>query len=203
MSVSKQIKSRERVSQHGEVFTAEREVNAMLDLVEDEVNRINSTVLEPACGEGAFILKVFERKMKQINQFNYEECTKEFQTLQAISSIYGVDIQRDNVLICRSKLIDLVLSYFPNPSFGFTKMLNEIVSHNIICGNTLTMLCKNNKPLKISEWFFNADGQISRCEYLYSELVENGGEYNSKKRLKKYDVMKDKNKYVSANAALA
>lgn len=203
MAVDKQIKSKERVVQHGEVFTADREVNAMLDLVNDEIKRINSTVLEPACGEGAFILKIFERKMSQIELFDHEGWTKEYLTLQAVSSIYGVDIQKDNVLECRSNLIDSVLLHFHNPSSEFMKMLKEIVSRNIICGNTLTMSCKGNKPLKVSEWFFSMNGEISRCQYLYSELIQNGGECNSKKRLIKYDFMKKESKYVSINTVLA
>ena len=56
----KQIKSKDRVAEHGEVFTADREVEAMLDLVKDETERIDSTFLEPACGEGAFLIKILQ-----------------------------------------------------------------------------------------------------------------------------------------------
>lgn len=48
--VNEQVKSRKRVADHGEVFTSEREVNAMLDLVKQETERIDSRFLEPACG---------------------------------------------------------------------------------------------------------------------------------------------------------
>lgn len=203
MSVSKQIKSRKRVAEHGEVFTADREVNAMLDLVNDEIKRIDSTVLEPACGEGAFILKIFDRKMNVINSFKWTGWAKEYFTLRAISSIYGVDIQKDNVSICKDKLEKEVLVNFSNPSESFVTMLREILDKNIVCGNTLTTSSTHKKPLVFSEWFFDADGLISRRQYKYSELLENDGECNKNKRLIKYDLMKEERENYSENAVLA
>ena len=50
--MTKQVKSKQRVADHGEVFTAEREVKAMCDLVKTETERIDSRFLEPACGDG-------------------------------------------------------------------------------------------------------------------------------------------------------
>lgn len=64
-----QVKSEERVINHGEVFTAEREVNAMLDLVKQETERIDSRFLEPACGDGNFLAAVLERKMNAAKVF--------------------------------------------------------------------------------------------------------------------------------------
>lgn len=203
MSVNKQIKSRKRVAVHGEVFTADREVNSMLDLVDDEVKRIDSTVLEPACGEGAFILKVFDRKMDVINSYHWSGWTKEYFTLRAVSSIYGVDIQKDNVSICKNKLEGQVLSYFSNTSENFLRMLREILNKNIVCGDTLTASTSRKRPLVFSEWFFGADGEISRRQYKYSELLENDGECNKNKRLIKYDLMKEERKSFSEDAVLA
>lgn len=198
-----QIKSKKRVAEHGEVFTADREVNAMLDLVSDEVERLDSTILEPACGEGAFILKIFDRKMDVINSYHWSGWTKEFFTLRIVSSIYGVDIQKDNVSICRRNLEQEVLNNFSAPSMNFSKMLREILDKNIICGNTLTAMSTRKKPLVFSEWFFDADGVIFRRQYKYSELLENNGEYNKNRRLIRYDLMKELKESFSEDAVLA
>ena len=104
----KQVKSKQRVADHGEVFTAEREVNAMLDLVKQETERIESRFLEPACGEGAFLTEILRRKLAVVKKrygkspFDYERYA-----VLAVSSIYGVDILADNAEVCRSNLFDI------------------------------------------------------------------------------------------------
>ena len=109
MSVVKQeaaqIKSKERVSQRGEVFTAEREVNAMLDLVENECLRPDSRFLEPACGDGNFLSAILKRKLTELRR-KYKKSPRDYEKLSivAIGSLYGVDIMNDNVLACRERL---------------------------------------------------------------------------------------------------
>ena len=60
----RQVKSRARVADHGEVFTADREVNAMLDLVKQDTERVDSRFLEPACGDGNFLAEILRRKLQ-------------------------------------------------------------------------------------------------------------------------------------------
>lgn len=186
----KQIKSKKRVAEHGEVFTNKREVSAMLDLVQDEVSRITSTVLESACGEGAFILEIFERKMETIRCFGWTGWTLEYMILQAVSSIYGVDIQYDNVQACRNNLMSIASSQTECASGGFKTALQTIIERNIVCGDTLTGTACNGTPLAFSEWFFDSDGEITRRQYTYRELLDNGGECNTKHRLYHYSYMK-------------
>ena len=97
-----QIKSKERVAAHGEVFTAEREVNAMLDLVKQETERIDSRFLEPACGTGNFLVKILERKLDVVKK-KYRRSPLDFErnSVLALSSIYGVDILADNISLKR------------------------------------------------------------------------------------------------------
>lgn len=198
----KQTKSKKRVADYGEVFTNEREVNAMLDLVNSEVSRITSTVLEPACGEGAFVLKIFERKMQTIISFGWSGWSLEYMVLQAVASIYGVDIQMDNVNSCRSKLIDAVVQELQDikhvPSEGFIKALTYIVNKNIQYGNTLTATSKDEKPLMFSEWKFDADGTISQRRYSYQEIIDADGNCNTKHRITRFDWMKN-GKYANSN----
>ena len=112
--MGKQVKSRQRVADHGEVFTAEREVNAMLDLVKSETERVDSRFLEPACGDGNFLAEILRRKLvaakrqaipprrKKPLPLEYEK-----QSVIAVASIYGVDILEDNVIACRERLYDI------------------------------------------------------------------------------------------------
>jgi len=101
----KQVKSKKRVADHGEVFTNEREVNAMLDLVKHETERIDSRFLEPACGNGNFLAEVLRRKLKVVDQrYGNNQMDWERYAVIAISSIYGVDILEDNAKECRERL---------------------------------------------------------------------------------------------------
>ena len=66
--MTKQVKSKKRVAEHGEVFTAEREVKAMCDLVKQETERIDSRFLEPACGNGNFLAEILSRKLAVVRK---------------------------------------------------------------------------------------------------------------------------------------
>ena len=105
MNEKKQVKSKKRVADHGEVFTNEREVNAMLDLVKHETERIDSRFLEPACGNGNFLAEVLRRKLKVVDQrYGNNQMDWERYAVIAVSSIYGVDILEDNAKECRERL---------------------------------------------------------------------------------------------------
>lgn len=178
---NKQIKSKQRVQQHGEVFTADREVNAMLDLVGPYIEEIATTVLEPACGEGAFLTSILERKLEVASCFSGSGYSMEWNALRVLSTLYGVDIQNDNVCICRKKMNAIVSDYIKQqnghePSSGFAKAAAVILKHNIVCGNTLTGTNLKGKDLKFSEWSFETDGIISLREYSYNEIIDAGGE---------------------------
>ena len=103
--MSSQIKSKERVAERGEVFTSEREANAMLDLVKDECIRPDSRFLEPACGDGNFLSAILKRKLAEISR-KYKKSPRDYekQAIIVISSLYGIDIMQDNVEVCRERL---------------------------------------------------------------------------------------------------
>ena len=106
--MAKQIKTRERVANHGEVFTAEREVKAMCDLVRDETERIDSRFLEPACGNGNFLAEVLRRKLGVVKKkYKKSPYDYELNSVLAVSSIYGVDIMQDNVKECQKRLFNI------------------------------------------------------------------------------------------------
>ena len=105
-----QIKSKERVSAHGEVFTNPREVNAMLDLVKAETERIDSRFLEPACGDGNFLIEILRRKLaiciSRVKARQYTQLQYEHDAIWAISSIYGIELLADNATACRERLLN-------------------------------------------------------------------------------------------------
>ena len=109
---TKQIKSRQRVADHGEVFTNPREVNAMLDLVRDESFRLDSRFLEPACGDGNFLIEILRRKLSLLKDIK-SQTEWEFKSLIAVGSCYGIDILPDNAEACRTRLEEYVLSRHP------------------------------------------------------------------------------------------
>ncbi len=107
--MSRSIKSKERVANFGEVFTNEREVKAMLDLVKDESERIDSRVLEPACGDGNFLAEVLRRKLNTV-KIRYSKNLSDYEkySIVAVSSIYGVELLEDNAEECRERLYTII-----------------------------------------------------------------------------------------------
>ena len=181
--MEKQIKSKKRVADHGEVFTAEREVNAMLDLVKQETERIDSRFLEPACGDGNFLAEILRRKLAEVRRkyrkspFDYEK-----NAVLAISSVYGVDLMMDNVLACRERLFKIWDKEYKAVCKKETndqtrEAVRFILSRNIVCGNALTLMCVDEngvdtaEPIVFSEWAFITGTQMQRKDYTFEELV--------------------------------
>lgn len=146
-SESSQIKSRKRVSDHGEVFTNPREVNAMLDLVKDETENIYSRFLEPACGDGNFLSEILRRKLSvcasKVKSGAYSQLDYEKDAVISVSSIYGIEILQDNVLQCRDRLLELFTTEYKK-QYG-SKIKSEcidsvkfLLSKNIIWGDALS-----------------------------------------------------------------
>ena len=186
----RQIKSRKRVAERGEVFTAEREVNAMLDLVKQETERIDSRFLEPACGNGNFLVEILRRKLEVIRrQYQRQLGELELQTTIALSSIYGVDIMRDNVEECCQRLLNIVFKWYSEvhpqqkaPSQKLSDTWSYLLHRNILWGDALTLrepvgdkataAEKNNaKPITFSEWSFIRD-MVIRKDYHLAALVQ-------------------------------
>lgn len=182
--MTKQVKSKERVAEHGEVFTAEREVKAMCDLVDQETQRIDSRFLEPACGDGNFLAEILTRKLSIVTK-KYKRSSYDWErnSLLALGSMYGVDIMLDNCEICRDRLFQLWNKEYNK---ACKKECNEetrsaakfILTRNIICGNALTLMCVDDagsdteEPIVFSEWTFPFnDARIQRKDYTFEELV--------------------------------
>ena len=175
--LERQVKSKQRVSDHGEVFTAEREVNAMLDLVKPEAERIDSRFLEPACGEGAFLIEILRRKLEVVkSRYGKRPYDYERYAVLAVTSIYGVDILQDNVEICRQRLYELWdKAYTANAKAQANEQCREVVRFilrkNILCGDALTMRQSDGTPIIFAEWSLVTENQIKRRDYALDELL--------------------------------
>ena len=175
--LERQVKSKQRVSDHGEVFTAEREVNAMLDLVKPETERIDSRFLEPACGEGAFLIEILRRKLEVVkSRYGKSPYDYERYAVLAVTSIYGVDILQDNVEICRQRLYELWdKAYTANAKAQANEQCREVVRFilrkNILCGDALTMRQSDGTPIIFAEWSLVTENQIKRRDYTLDELL--------------------------------
>ena len=134
----KLIKSKKRVKQFGEVFTPEFIVKQMCDLCEPEISRIDGKIFEPTCGNGNFLVEILRRKLAKIKFKNQKQF--EFEIILALSNIYAVDIQADNVREARSRLHDIVLDFVSErkSSIHFLNAIEVILSKTILVGNTLT-----------------------------------------------------------------
>jgi hypothetical protein len=180
--MDKQTVSKKRIADHGEVFTSEREVNAMLDLVKQETERIDSRFLEPACGTGNFLTEILERKLLVVEK-KYRKSQLEFERniVLAVSSIYGIDILEDNVIECRKRLFDIVDKKYTALFKKKTKdeirrAIQFILEKNIIWGDALDLKTVGATPHQIifSEWSFPFNNsQIKRRDFVFAELMPN------------------------------
>lgn len=182
--MEKQIKSKDRVADHGEVFTAEREVNAMLDLVKQETERIESRFLEPACGTGNFLVEVLRRKLAVVRK-KYQSSRSDYEkySVLAISSIYGVDLLDDNVRECQERLLKIWQAEYhdvckDDAMSDCEDAVRYILQHNILCGNALTMLRVDaggndtEKPIIFAQWDLMTGDLMKRRDYCLDELMK-------------------------------
>lgn len=175
----KQVKTKQRVADHGEVFTSEREVKAMLDLVKQETERIESRFLEPACGNGNFLAEILNRKLGIVEK-RYKKSQLEFEryAVLAVASIYGVDILEDNANECRARLFSIF-------NAGYTALYGEscktecrksvafILDRNILWGDALDFTNPFTKlPIVFSEWSPVNGNLIKRRDFVFRFLVE-------------------------------
>ena len=175
--MNNQVKSKARVTDFGEVNTSEREVNAMLDLVKQETERLDSRFLEPACGDGNFLIEVLNRKLEILVK-NYKKNQYEFEknSVVVVGSIYGVDILQDNAQSARDRLFDRFIEVYKK---HFKEYLNEnlvksikfILDKNIIHGDALTLKqVDSENPVTFSEWAI-INSKLKRRDFTLSDLL--------------------------------
>ncbi|AQQ09864.1 hypothetical protein L21SP3_01683 [Sedimentisphaera cyanobacteriorum] len=180
MPMEEQVKSKQRVADHGEVLTGKREVNAMLDLVKQETERIDSRFLEPACGAGNFLAEILERKLRVVEK-RYAKSQLEYErnAVLAVSSIYGIDILEDNIEQCRQRLFGI---FDRNYLRLFSSKTNDqcretvrfILERNIVHGDALTLKTVGEQPgyIVFSEWSPVNGSFLKRRDFTFHGLLE-------------------------------
>jgi len=177
--MDKQVVSRQRVADHGEVLTGRREVNAMLDLVKSETERIDSRFLEPACGTGNFLAEILERKLRVVEaRYGKSQLDYERNAILAVSSVYGIDILDDNVGQCRQRLLGVFdlnyLRLFKGRSHDDCReSVRYILERNIIHGDALSLqtVGDNPKPIVFSEWSPVNGSMLKRRDFTFHGLL--------------------------------
>ncbi|MGN1053515.1 MAG: restriction endonuclease subunit M [Candidatus Scatosoma sp.] len=184
---------------HGEVFTAEREVKAMCDLVKDETERIDSRFLEPACGDGNFLAEILTRKLAVVRKkYGKSRSDYEKNAVLAASSIYGVDILQDNVFACRERMFGIWNKEYTavckkDCNNETREAVKFIFSRNIVCGNALTLCCVDEngndteEPIVFSEWAFITGSRMQRCDYTFAELLAEDDKKQKNKQKSVFD----------------
>lgn len=168
------VKSRQRVSDHGEVFTPSWMVEDMLNLVKDESERIDSRFLEPACGSGNFLKVVLARKLATVQaKYGKSEFEKQHHALFALMCIYGIELLADNVAECRLILLETFANFLVvDPTNKFYLAAEAVLNVNIIQGDALTLTMTDGNPIEFPEWGYLGMGKFQRRDFRYDALTQ-------------------------------
>src|SRR5271156_5637453 len=148
------LKSKQRVADHGEVFTPTWMVDAMFDLVKDETERIDSRFLEPACGSGNFLVQILRRKLAAVElKYGKSDFERRHYALLALMCIYGIELLADNIAECRENLLEIFVDYLSlDKSDDLYRAASSVLLLNLVHGDALTMRTHESQPITFSEW---------------------------------------------------
>ena len=167
------IRSKQRVADHGEVFTPPWLVDAMLDLVKDEANRIDSRFLEPACGSGNFLIRVLQRKLAAVEtKFGKSDFEKRHYTLLALMCTYGIELLSDNIAECRANMLEVLAEYLDvDDADDVYRAAFFVLSQNMVHGDALTMRAQDGLPITFAEWGYLGKGKFQRRDFRLDVLT--------------------------------
>ncbi len=168
------VKSKQRVADHGEVFTPARIVQAMLDLVREETERIDSRFLEPACGSGNFLVPVLRRKLAAVElRFGRSDFERRHYALLGLMCIYGIELLDDNIAECRDNLLEIFADYFGlDKAEDLFRAAAFVLSQNLIHGDALTMRTTLGQPIVFAEWGYLGKGRFQRRDFRLDVLTQ-------------------------------
>lgn len=171
------IRSKQRVADHGEVFTPAWLVEKMLDLAKGETERIDSRFLEPACGSGNFLVPILQRKLATVEaKYGGDSFERRVRSLQAISCCYGIELLADNIAECRANMLDVFSEYLElHPADEFRRAASHMLSLNLIHGDALAMKAHDDSPLLVVEWGYVGRGKFQRRDFRLDVLTGMAG----------------------------
>jgi hypothetical protein len=167
------VKSKQRVVDHGEVFTPAWMVEAMLDLVKDETERIDSRFLEPACGSGNFIVQILRRKLAAVEiKYGKSDFERQHYALLGLMCIYGIELLADNIAECRANVLEIFSEYLQlDEADDLYRVAAHVLSQNIVHGDALTMRVHDGQPITFAEWGYLGKGKYQRRDFRFDVLT--------------------------------
>lgn len=161
------IRSKKRVADHGEVFTPAWMVEAMLDLVKGETERIDARFLEPACGSGNFLVPVLQRKLAAVElKFGKSDFNKRQYALLGLMCTYGVELLADNIDECRQNMLEVLADYLKlTPEDDLYRAASHVLAVNLVHGDALTMKTAQGNPITFAEWGYIGKGKFQRRDF--------------------------------------
>lgn len=167
------VKSKQRVVDHGEVFTPPWMVEAMLDLVKAESERIDARFLEPACGSGNFIGRILRRKLAAVElKYGKSDFERRHYALLALMCIYGIELLPDNVAECRENALEIFVEYTQAKDGDDLHLAAmHVLKANILHGDALTMKSSNGQPIAFAEWGYLGKGKYQRRDFRLDVLT--------------------------------
>ena len=167
------VKSKQRVADHGEVFTPAWMVEAMLDLVKDETERIDARFLEPACGSGNFIVQILRRKLAAVDmKYGRSDFELRHFALYGLMCIYGIELLADNIAECRANVLELLADHLGlDETDELYLAASHVLSLNLVHGDALTMRTHDGKPIAFAEWGYLGKGKFQRRDFLFDVLT--------------------------------
>jgi hypothetical protein len=168
------VKSKQRVADHGEVFTPPWLVNAMLDLVKGETERIDSRFLEPACGSGNFLVQILRRKLAAVElKYGKSDFERRQFALLALMCIYGIELLADNIAECRANMLEICGEYLQlEPADDLYRAATYVLSQNLVHGDALTMRAHDGQAITFAEWGYLGKGKFQRRDFRFDILTE-------------------------------
>jgi hypothetical protein len=167
-------KTKQRIADHGEVFTPDWMVDEMLNLVQAETERIDSRVLEPACGSGNFLVPVLRRKLATVEaRYGKSEFEKRHYALLAVMCVYGIELLADNATECRARLVESFKSYVNvDPTDPWAQAAQRVLTVNIVQGDALSMTGTDGAPIVFPEWAYLGRGKYQRRDFQFDTLTQ-------------------------------
>jgi len=224
------VKSKQRVADHGEVLTPKWMVEAMLDLVKGEAARIDSRFLEPACGDGNFLVQILRRKLAAVEiKYGTSVFERRHYALFALMCMYGIELLPDNIAECRANLLEIFAEYLNiDQSDALYRAAFYVLSQNLVHGDALTMRtstegchgCKPSRtrghasmrehtcqPITFAEWGYLGKGSFQRRDFRFDSLTIFGDDNSLFVNNGKHEIFKPTKTYppmtVSELAAVA
>jgi hypothetical protein len=167
------VKSKQRVTDHGEVFTPAWMVESMLNLVKGETERIDSRFLEPACGSGNFLVQILRRKLAAVElKYGNSDFERRHFALHGLMCLYGIELLPDNIFECRANLLEIFAEFLNlNQSDDLYRAAFYVLSQNLIHGDALSMRTHDALPITFAEWGYLDKGKFQRRDFRLDNLI--------------------------------